>query len=277
LQVASGDASRNLYWYGGELLDATQLSLPIDEPGLLFGATVFTTLRSRAGQPVAWKAHRSRLSNSVRELCWQLPDWERLECGLREIARRYPVARVTLFPDGREWILGRSLPVDLGSWQRDGVKVVVVPNLRRSLPTHKTGNYLACWQARTQARQQHAQEAILTDATGNWLETSTGNLWGLHRGAWLTPPLAAGILPGIARSRLWEALAASKNAPATPTWSAELVAQLDAIAYSNCVVGVVPLREIIWPAGTRQPITVGCQPLRDLQRQLSECLVEAGL
>ncbi|MEO0949224.1 MAG: aminotransferase class IV [Cyanobacteria bacterium J06641_5] len=266
-----------MYWYGGELIDATQLTLSVDEPGLLFGATVFTTLRSRGGQPVVWEAHRDRLNDSVRDLGWQLPDWERVESGLQEIAKLYPVVRVTLFPDGREWILGRSLPADLAIWQRDGARVIVLPNVARSLPAHKTGNYLACWQVRAQARQQHAQEAIFTDASGAWLETSTGNLWGLHRGTWLTPPLAAGILPGIARSRLWETLIATGNIPATPFWDAELVAQLDAIAYSNCIVGVVPLREVRWPTGEKRVLSVDCQALRHLQQQLPECLADADL
>jgi len=36
------------------------------------------------------------------------------------------------------------------------------------------------------------------DESGNWLETSTGNLWG---GGWWTP-LAAEIAPGVVRSQL---------------------------------------------------------------------------
>ncbi|HCF27363.1 MAG TPA: 4-amino-4-deoxychorismate lyase, partial [Cyanobacteria bacterium UBA11049] len=47
-----------------------------------------------------------------------------------------------------------------------------------------------------------AGEAILVDANGNWLETSTGNLWGWQNGCWWTPPLEAGILPGVVRQQL---------------------------------------------------------------------------
>ena len=47
-----------------------------------------------------------------------------------------------------------------------------------------------------------AKEAILVDESGNWLETSTGNLWGWHDGIWYTPHLDNRILPGIVRSHL---------------------------------------------------------------------------
>ena len=47
---------------------------------------------------------------------------------------------------------------------------------------HKTGNYLACWLAKNAgAKKVGAQEAILTSDQGEWLETSTGNLWGWKR------------------------------------------------------------------------------------------------
>ncbi|MEB3151575.1 MAG: 4-amino-4-deoxychorismate lyase, partial [Sphaerospermopsis sp.] len=34
-----------MYWYCGKLIESKTLELNINDPGLLFGATVFTTLR----------------------------------------------------------------------------------------------------------------------------------------------------------------------------------------------------------------------------------------
>ena len=34
-----------MYWYNGELIDDERISLGIDDIGLLYGATLFTTLR----------------------------------------------------------------------------------------------------------------------------------------------------------------------------------------------------------------------------------------
>jgi 4-amino-4-deoxychorismate lyase len=43
--------------------------------------------------------------------------------------------------------------------------------------------------AKANAQKLNTQEAILVDAAGNWLETSTGNLWGWRDGSWWTPAL----------------------------------------------------------------------------------------
>ncbi|MEM9102738.1 MAG: right-handed parallel beta-helix repeat-containing protein, partial [Pseudomonadota bacterium] len=130
-----------------------------------------------------WQAHCDRLCNSLNKLDWIAPDWHRLRVGANKLMPQFPVLRMTIFPDGREWITGRHLPVDLQQRQRDGITAWVAdPDLSRSLSTEKTGNYLAPWLARQQAQQQGAQEAILVDPAGNWLETSTGNLWGWREG-----------------------------------------------------------------------------------------------
>ncbi len=255
-----------MYWYDGELANATQLTLPIDEPGLLFGATTFSTLRAIEGQPLAWEAHRARLQATVTALGWQPPQWAQLERGVSEMAARYPVLRVTLFPNGCEWIVGRALPLDLARWQQEGAIALVITGLARSLPAHKTGNYLACWQARRAALAVGAQEAILTDAAGNWLETSTGNLWGWRTGTWLTPPVEAGILPGIARAQLLHRLGAQGRPALVSSWTPTLVAQLEAVAYCNCVVGVVPLREVRWPTGQTARYDAATPAIAELQK-----------
>lgn len=260
-----------MYWYCGRLTDATQLALPVDEPGLLFGATLFSTLRVCGGRPVAWQEHRARLQTSVAALGWQQPNWTQVEGGVSALAERYPVLRVTLFPDGCEWITGRSLPSALSVWQQEGVRALVVSGWERSLPGHKTGNYLACWQARRQARAYDAQEAILTDTAGAWLETSTGNLWGWRAGTWLTPPVEEGILPGIARSQLLAALKARERSVAQLPWTPELVTEFEMLAYCNCIVGVVPLSEVRWPTGQTRRFAVDRPALRALQRLQAGC------
>ena len=82
--------------------------------------------------------------------------------------------------DGREWITGRYLPGDLATRQQQGIVgwLADVPIYQRCLASHKTGNYLGAWLALQQTQKYGAREAILIDESGNWLETSTGNLWG---------------------------------------------------------------------------------------------------
>lgn len=119
------------------------------------------------------------------------------------------------------------------------------PELSRSLPTHKTGNYLAPWLAKIQAQKINAQEAILVDKEGNWLETTTGNLWGWSNNSWWIPPQEVGILPGVMRNQLLKYLKQRQLTVYEVPWNQEIIGNLQAIAYSNSVVEIIPIRRVI--------------------------------
>lgn len=228
--------------------------MEIDDPGLLYGATVFTTLRvyenSLNSRLTYWQAHCDRLKLSLQTFDWLLPDQARLRQGAELIIAHFPVLRITIFPDGREWITGRLLPNNLTEKQKSGIFASLAPaEFHRSLPTHKTGNYLSAWLTKASAQKIDAQEAILVDAAGNWLETSTGNLWGWRDGSWWTPPLTAGILPGVVRSQLVNWLMKKQQVVREEPWTPELVKSFEAIAYSNSVVETVPIHTVILPVG----------------------------
>jgi 4-amino-4-deoxychorismate lyase len=247
-------------WYAGQLLEQPTLTLAATDPGLMFGATTFSTLRvydRNLDAPLTqWAAHCDRLRQTREQLGLPQPDWAAVETGARLLADRYPVLRVTLFPDGREWVMGRALPDRLAHKQTHGIVAWVAraAHYRRAIAPHKTGNYLPCWLALRDAQTQAidwgagpeaATEAILIDESDRWLETTTGNLWGLRDGQWFTPPLGD-CLPGIARSHLIRQLQrAGQPVEVDRPWTADWVAQLEAIAYSNSAVEVVPIHTLL--------------------------------
>ena len=261
-----------MHWYNGHLLTTDTITLPITDPGLLYGATLFTTLRvweQSLDHPLSfWAAHCDRLRHSVQQLNWTEPDWHRLNQGATHLAPHYPVLRITIFPDGRDWITGRSLPNNLSQGQQQGISAWVAPkSWGRSLPRHKTGNYLACWLALQTAQAHGHQEAILTDANGRWLETSTGNLWGWYDGCWWTPPLngdgreeslpaasvessemlAIGgekILSGVARSHLISVMKWHNRKICERPWSADLMTRFETLFYSNSVRHIVAIAQV---------------------------------
>lgn len=233
-----------MYWYQGKIYQNDTITLNIDEPGLLYGATIFTTVRvyqqSLSDPLTHWQAHGDRLRHSIVELGWRSPDWDSIFQGATQLSEYFPVLRITLFPDGREWITGRNLPPDLETKQRQGIIAIVADSIyQRSLPQLKTGNYLTPWLARKQALQQGAAEAILTDANGNWLETSTGNLWGYKNNCWWTPQ-QENILSGIIRQYFMQHISVEQT-----VWTPQFVAQLETLAYSNSVVELVPIHTVI--------------------------------
>lgn len=244
-------------WYDGEWYDDGRIPIAANDPGLIFGATVFSTLRTYGttldDSRTAWSAHHQRLEAAIAAFSWSEPDWIRINRGLRALVPHYPVLRVTIFPDGRELITGRHLPVNLAQMQRDGITAWVAPPDRyhRSLAAYKTGNYLGAWSALQTARSHGDHEAILTDAAGHWLETSTGNLWGYRDRTWYTPPINGSILSGIARQRILDTLRSQyANSPLDHAtielndrepWIPELYRSFQTLAYSNSVVEIIPI------------------------------------
>lgn len=240
-----------MYWYNGKLINSDQLQLNINEPGLIYGANVFSTMRiyenSLQHPLTAWQAHCDRLSKSLEVFQWQQPNWQRIQQGAELLITHFPVLRLVVFPDGREWITGRNLPPDLQQRQTEGITAWVATEqiFRRDLAQYKTGNYLGAYLARNEALKHNAQEAILIDQQGNWLETSTGNLWGWKNDCWYTPSLDVGILPGIERSRLLNYLNYQQLPVKENLWTPEFTENLEAIFYTNCVIGIIPIKIIL--------------------------------
>jgi 4-amino-4-deoxychorismate lyase len=240
-----------MYWYCGRSIESQTIELDLNDPGLLYGATVFTTLRADKLSTGIFELHCERLRSSISEFGWCQPDWERVRSGVEYLKSAFPVLRITIFPDGRELVTGRDLPPHLATWQQAGVTVIIADRqLTRSLPQHKTGNYLAPWLALQQARNSNIQEAILTNDRGDWLETTTGNLWGYRNGYWYTPPLNAGILPGVMRSQIIASLQQQDRSVVEIDWDAEWVQDFEAIGYSNSVIHFIPIHTVITSVGT---------------------------
>ncbi|PSN19775.1 4-amino-4-deoxychorismate lyase [filamentous cyanobacterium CCP5] len=240
-----------MHWFDGRPKFTDRLQLSVNDPALICGATVFTTLRVYAASlehpSTAWGHHCDRLRQSLHHLGWSAPDWSQVKSGAEHLAAAYPILRIALFPDGRELVTGRNLPEDLPARQANGITAWVADQSihHRALPAHKTGNYLGCWQAIRAAAAQGAQEAILINQSGQWLETATGSLWGWSQGTWCTPPLAAGILPGITRSRLLAGLRQQGSPPQIASWRADQPQQFEVLAYTNSVVECVPIHTVL--------------------------------
>lgn len=208
--------------------------------------------------------HIERIKTSIDffnpHLNWQQPNYNQIYQGCQVMKQHFPVLRITVFPDGKEWITGRNLPQDLAERQKNGISAIIAssdlspwcksPTLKRSLANYKTGNYLTSWLSKSIAENYNSQEAIFVDESGNWLETTTGNLWGWKDGYWWTPPTDGKILPGVMRSHLLNAFTNQHQQIREQPWTPELVNSLEAIAYSNSVVEIIPIHTIIQPTST---------------------------
>jgi 4-amino-4-deoxychorismate lyase len=243
------------YWFNGTYSPTDTLPLSANDPALLYGATAFTTLRVYEGSldhPLTdWAAHHQRLVHALHDFSWPSPDWQSVRQGAETLLNNYPVLRITVFPDGRALVTGRHLPADLAQMQAEGIVAWVAKGetYDRPMPSYKTGNYLGVWLALQAAQTHGAREAILVNAQGQWLETSTGNLWGWANGQWHTPGLGAGLLPGIGRQHMIESLTQQGQQVNQSPWPPGIIQRFEALAYSNSVVQVVPIHTVLGHMG----------------------------
>lgn len=113
------------YWFAGQPYDRSEVTLAVNDPALLYGATVFTTLRvyqHNLDHPLTrWDDHIHRLRHALAAFQWPEPNWERVRQGSEVMQQSFPLVRMTCLPDGRELITGRSLPPDLENLQQQGI------------------------------------------------------------------------------------------------------------------------------------------------------------
>jgi branched-subunit amino acid aminotransferase/4-amino-4-deoxychorismate lyase len=243
------------HWFNGTYSPSDDLTLAANDPALIYGATVFTTLRVYGGSldhPLShWAAHHQRLVHALHDFGWSHPAWAPVRQGAETLLNGYPILRITVFPDGRALVTGRHLPADLDQMQTEGITAWVAKGeaYDRPLPGYKTGNYLGAWLALQAAQRYGAREAILIDAQGQWLETSTGNLWGWANGQWHTPGLGANLLPGIGRQHIIESLARQGQRVNQAPWPPGIIQRFEALAYSNSAVQVVPIHTVLGHTG----------------------------
>jgi len=75
----------------------------------------------------------------------------------------------------------------------------------------KSLNYLDAVLARREAAERGADDAVMLNTAGRVAETSIANLFARIDGAWATPPVAEGSLPGIMRAEVAARLGAAER------------------------------------------------------------------
>jgi branched-chain amino acid aminotransferase len=247
----------------GELVSPEQAVIPVYDRGFLYGDSVFETLRTYGGKPFALTKHLERLERSAALVFIDMPI-SRMEMrheilravdesGLAECYVRVIVTRgqgeLGLDPGlaGRQnrVILVGELKPPAEAFYRDGAKAVFYRTQRVSDATSaegaKIGNYLVAVLATREARKVGAQEALIVDRDGRVVEGATSNVFFVKGGALATPPLDAGILPGITRAHVLQAaqslgLEVTQFCPAT-----DELCQADEVFISSSIRELLPI------------------------------------
>jgi branched-chain amino acid aminotransferase len=220
----------------GRLHSAHEPSLSPLDRGFLYGDAIYEVWRTYHDVIFAWEEHWQRLERSARSLYMELPFTAPQI--LEEIRRTVAAFRAATKHGGDLYIRlqltrgGGAIGLDPALAERpdfvllvqpnrtltpqqarEGLKLSVCTGLRRNPveclnPAWKTGNYLNNLLCLREARARGADEVVILNLAGEATEAAVCNLAFVRDGALITPPLSAGILPGITRALLLEKIAA---------------------------------------------------------------------
>lgn len=258
----SGLAVPGLVWTqrSQSVLPAREVTVPLTAPGVLFGETLFETLRARRGTLFRLADHLARLRNGIEALAWGTPPSdEEIKAGLRavldsdELAGAHDVRlRITALRLDDSGVLESFIhgqPYEPPAVERyaGGVDAVVTSQrLDADAPwaNFKTGQRLPHRLAGAEARQAGAWEGILLNTDGMLVDGTISNVHLVVDGGIITPSRRCGALPGITRQVVRE-LADHDQIP----WEAgayppTVFHQATEAFVTNALIGLMPLVRI---------------------------------
>src|SRR5436189_4320947 len=215
----------------GRVFDQEHASISVFDHGFLYGEGIYETLRTYNGRSFLFDRHMRRLRNSAGMMALGVPlsDHE-IDARFGETVR---AAGLGLAPDREAYIrilvtrgIG-ELTYDPAACPQPSVVVIVKPNVeppaearmrgvRACLvgvvrnhpgsvnPLIKSNNLLNNALAMQEAFRRGGFEGVMRNYKGELAECTQSNLFVVKDGAALTPPIDAGLLPGITRAFLFE-------------------------------------------------------------------------
>lgn len=264
------------------LIAAEDAAVSITDRGFLYGDALFETIPLYNGILFRLDQHLQRFFAGCRELGIEAPlkedIVERLDRllmanGLRDGILRFRLTRGTNMGalDPRHcrdslFLANCTLPRPmLPSLWSEGA-FVVTAGIRRIPPqclppTVKSGNYLSNILASREAAEAGAQEALMLTLDGAVAEGTVSNIFIVRGNTLLTPEIACGILPGIARDVVLEAAREiGLNTTETTLWPEDMLSADEAF-YTNSLVAIAPIGQLdVHRYGPPGPVT---QRLRD--------------
>jgi branched-chain amino acid aminotransferase len=211
----------------GRITGERDAVISVFDHGFLYGEGVYETLRTYAGKPFLYDRHLRRLRRSAELIALPVPFSDgglateieatiaasdvRGEAYIRVLVTRGvgdltydPVAT----PTPSVVIIVKPHVDPPPEVYRNGVAVVIVDIVRNHpasvSPMIKSNNLMNSALAMQEALRRGGYEAVMRNFRGELTECAVANLFVVRDGAALTPPLSAGLLPGITREYVLE-------------------------------------------------------------------------
>jgi branched-chain amino acid aminotransferase len=228
--------TRATVYVNGRITSASEAVVPVFDHGFLYGDGIYETLRTYHREPFLFDRHLRRLRASAALVSLPVPLsdadllsrvratmaadptpgelyirmlWTR---GVGELSYSLDACPVPTLV-----IIVKPLVAAPERAFTEGIRLALV-SVRRNHPDAlnpliKSNNLLNNALAMQEANRRGADEALMENQAGELAECSQSNIFLVRGGTVLTPPLAAGLLPGVTREFVLE-MAADLGVPA---------------------------------------------------------------
>jgi branched-chain amino acid aminotransferase len=211
----------------GRITPECDAVISVFDHGFLYGEGIYETMRTYHRRPFLYDRHMRRLRRSARmielplpftdeELAAQIRDTQAMaridgEAYIRVLVTR-GIGELTYDPRATPApsivIIVKPQVNPAPAVYEDGVRVVIVDIVRNHPdsvnPMIKSNNLMNSALAMQEAIKQGAFEGVMRNYRGELTECTTANLFIVRNKVALTPPLDAGLLPGITREFLFD-------------------------------------------------------------------------
>jgi len=211
----------------GRITPDCEAVISVFDHGFLYGEGIYETMRTYHGRPFLFDRHMRRLRRSASMIELGLPFAD------GELAAQIRATQDAAKLDGEAYIrvlvtrgVG-ELTYDLKATPNPSVVIIVKPQIDPAVevydkgvrvvivdvvrnhpatvnPMIKSNNLMNSALAMQQALRSNAFEGVMRNYKGELTECTTANLFVVNNGVALTPPLDAGLLPGITREFLFD-------------------------------------------------------------------------
>lgn len=217
-------------WCNGRFLASDDAHIAISDRGFTLADGLFETLKAVGATPLWFSEHMTRLREGAGMLGLAVPyddamlkdamigllnNQQSPESAIRLTLTRGPTTQRGLWSGdnpGQPTCLITVAPAGKTPSQRVIVSRATRRNEHSPLSRLKSLNYGDNIIARREAIEKGATDALMLNTRGDLACATVGNVFARLDGRWITPRIADGILPGIARAKIIRVLDAAERA-----------------------------------------------------------------
>ena len=240
-------------WFNGRIENAEKPLVPLTDVGLLYGHGLFETLFIYDGRPILWEEHIARMIKSTREFQMDiLFDRNTLLQGALDLIQansiKYGSIRITVLGSGNIFMTCKQgKPYD-DNLYKEGVSLTIIKEKKVYsegwLINHKTTSYMEKLLIKKRQVTAGFVDAILLNEKGNVAECCVSNIFCIKDAVIYTPPVSAGILPGVVRALVCELLQNANFKIKEMDFTPEFLVNSQEVFLTNSLMGIMPVKNI---------------------------------